>query len=166
MSDILLALDQSSQTSGYSVFTDGKLTDYGKFTFDDSDVGHRLTKIRNKVISLIDQYNITEVGFEDIQLQTGLAGNVQTFKVLAEVYGIIHQLLDEKKIPYQVIPSVTWKSTLGIKGKNRQEQKKNAQLWVINTYNQKPTQDECDAICIGEHLIRHNTENAGFDWAD
>jgi hypothetical protein len=48
-------------------------------------------------------------------------------------------LLDEKKIPYQVVPSVTWKSTLGIKGKNRQEQKKNAQLWVINTYNQKPT---------------------------
>jgi hypothetical protein len=61
------------------------------------------------------------VGFEDIQLQTGLAGNVQTFKVLAEVYGVIHQLLDEKKIPYQVVPSVTWKSTLGIKGKNRQE---------------------------------------------
>lgn len=54
MPDILLALDQASQTSGYSVFTDGKLTEYGKFTFDDADVGHRLTKIRNKVISLID----------------------------------------------------------------------------------------------------------------
>ena len=50
MSDILLALDQASQTSGYSVFTDGKLTDYGKFTYDDDNVGHRLTKIRNKVI--------------------------------------------------------------------------------------------------------------------
>jgi hypothetical protein len=91
---------------------------------------------------------------------------VVTFKTLAEVYGVIHQLLDEKKIPYQIIPSVTWKSTLGIKGKNRQEQKKNAQLWVISTYNEKPTQDECDAICIGEHIIRHNSENAGFDWAD
>lgn len=163
MSDILLALDQASQTSGYSVFTDGKLTDYGKFTYDDDDVGHRLTKIRNKVISLIDQYNITEVAFEDIQMQ---AGNVVTFKTLAEVYGVIHQLLDEKKLPYQIVPSATWKSTLQIKGANRQAQKKNAQLWVINTYNIKPTQDECDAICIGEHVVRKNKQTAGFDWSD
>lgn len=166
MSDILLALDQASQTSGYSVFTDGKLTEYGKFTFDDADVGHRLTKIRNKVISLIDQYNITEVAFEDIQMQTNRVNNVVTFKTLAEVYGVIHQLLDEKKIPYQVVPSVTWKSTLGIKGANRQTQKKNAQLWVINNYNIKPTQDECDAICIGEHIVRKSSENIGFDWSE
>ena len=166
MPNILLALDQSSQTSGYSIFTDGKLTDYGKFTFTDSDVGARLTKIRNKVIELIAQYEISEVAFEDIQLQNTVGNNVVTFKTLAEVYGVIHQLLDEKKIPYQIIPSVTWKSTLGIKGKNRQEQKKNAQLWVISTYNEKPTQDECDAICIGEHIIRQSNQNAGFDWSE
>ena len=166
MPNILLALDQSSQTSGYSVFTDGKLIDYGKFTFTDSDVGARLTKIRNKVIELIAQYEISEVAFEDIQLQNTVGNNVVTFKTLAEVYGVIHQLLDEKKIPYQIIPSVTWKSTLGIKGKNRQEQKKNAQLWVISTYNEKPTQDECDAICIGEHIIRQSNQNAGFDWSE
>ena len=166
MPNILLALDQSSQTSGYSVFTDGKLTDYGKFTFTDSDVGARLTKTRNKVIELIAQYEISEVAFEDIQLQNTVGNNVVTFKTLAEVYGVIHQLLDEKKIPYQIVPSVTWKSTLGIKGKNRQEQKKNAQLWVISTYNEKPTQDECDAICIGEHIIRQSNQNAGFDWSE
>lgn len=166
MPNILLALDQSSQTSGYSVFTDGKLTDYGKFTFTDSDVGARLTKIRNKVIELIAQYEISEVAFEDIQMQNTVGNNVVTFKTLAEVYGVIHQLLDEKKIPYQIVPSVTWKSTLGIKGKNRQEQKKNAQLWVISTYNEKPTQDECDAICIGEHIIRQSNQNAGFDWSE
>lgn len=166
MPNILLALDQSSQTSGYSVFSDGKLTDYGKFTFTDSDVGARLTKIRNKVIELIAQYDISEVAFEDIQLQNTVGNNVVTFKTLAEVYGVIHQLLDEKKIPYQIVPSVTWKSTLGIKGKNRQEQKKNAQLWVISTYNEKPTQDECDAICIGEHIIRQSNQNAGFDWSE
>ena len=166
MSNILLALDQSSQTSGYSVFTDGKLTDYGKFTFSDSDVGTRLTKIRNKVIQLLDQYNITSVAFEDIQFQANRGNNVVTFKTLAEVYGVIHQLLDEKQIPYQIVPSVTWKSTLGIKGADRAAQKKNAQLWVINTYNVKPTQDECDAICIGEHIIRQSNQNAGFDWSE
>ena len=164
----LLALDQSSQVTGYTILDDGKIVKVSHFECT-GDLGDRLVKLRNKVIILIEEYDIEEIVFEDIQLQD-VNGNketgIKTFKVLAEVYGVIHQLLDEKKIPYQVVPSVTWKSTLGIKGKNRQEQKKNAQLWVINTYNQKPTQDECDAICIGEHIIRHNGENAGFDWAD
>ena len=47
----------------------------------------------------------------------------------------------------------TWKSTLGIKGRTRPEQKRNAQQYVINTYGVTPTQDECDAICIGAHYL-------------
>ena len=41
----LLALDQASVTSGYAVFKDGVLVDYGKFTYDD-DIGDRLVKIK------------------------------------------------------------------------------------------------------------------------
>ena len=64
----LLALDQSSRTSGYAIFEDGKLLTYGKFTYDDADFGVRLEKIRNKVENLIHDYQIKEVVFEDIQL--------------------------------------------------------------------------------------------------
>ena len=63
----LLALDQASHTSGYSIFYDDKLEAYGKFTFDDEDIGERLYKIREKVKKLIDKYDINEVAFEDIQ---------------------------------------------------------------------------------------------------
>ena len=45
----LLALDQSSHITGYAVFEDAKLVQYGKFSVDDDDVGERLVKIRNKV---------------------------------------------------------------------------------------------------------------------
>jgi hypothetical protein len=54
---------------------------------------------------------------------------------------------------------------VGIKGRARVDQKRNAQLWVNNTYNIKATQDECDAICIGAHYTNLPAEK-GFDWAD
>ena len=99
----LLALDQASQTSGFAIFKDGKLVDYGKFTFSDNEIADRLVKIRKKIIELIEHYEITEVAFEDIQMQN----NVETFKVLSEVYGVILELLQEKEIKYAIISSNT-----------------------------------------------------------
>lgn len=155
----LLALDQSSRTSGYAIFEDGKLLTYGKFTYDDADFGVRLEKIRNKVENLIHDYQIKEVVFEDIQLQD----NVETFKKLAEVFGVIYELLTELSIPNQTVLASSWKSTLGIKGSARPEQKRNAQEWVFKTYSVKPTQDEADAICIGNHILSRRQE--AFDWS-
>ena len=163
----LLALDQASLTSGFAVFKDDELFDYGKFTFSDNDIAERLVKIRNKVIELIDKYDINKVAFEDIQMQNS-TNNVQTFKVLAEVYGVILELLQEKKIDYVIISSNTWKSTLVIRGRARAEQKRNAQEFVLNTYNIKAIQDICDAICIGTHVIRNPGQTnlaGGFDWS-
>jgi hypothetical protein len=60
----------------------------------------------------------------------------------------------------------SWKSTLGIKGRTRPEQKRNAQEFIQKTYNIKPTQDECDAICIGCHHLIHKVSNDSFDWSD
>lgn len=151
---ILLALDQASKTTGWSIFIDNELKQYGKFTYEDSSLDTRLVKIRNKVKELINEYNPNEVVFEDIQQQNNVANNVQTFKALAEVYGVISELLEEEKIPHSTILSTSWKSTLGIKGKTRSEQKKNAQNYILENYGVKPTQDESDSICIGLAHIR------------
>lgn len=161
MSNTILSLDQSSRVSGYAVFIDGTLYTYGKFTFDDYDMGERLVKIRNKVKELISQYSPDKVVFEDIQQQNNVANNVQTFKILAQVYGVVSELLTELHIPHTSVLAASWKSTLGIKGRTRVEQKRNAQQYVIDKFKEKPTQDECDAICIGEHYLHANTN----DWS-
>lgn len=88
--------------------------------------------------------------------------NVSTFKILAEVFGVLYELCVRMNIPVDAILAGTWKSTLKIKGKTRPEQKKNAQAWVIDTYGVKPTQDECDAICIGAHAIKQI--NSEINW--
>lgn len=164
----LLALDQASRTSGYAVFIDGELTDYGKFTFEDADMGERLHNIREKVAQLIADHGIDYVAFEDIQMQGNITNNVQTFRVLAEVFGVIYELVTGLGIPHTAVLAGTWKSTLGIKGYARAEQKKNAQEYVLNTYGVKAIQDVCDAICIGAHILKKKpipivTES--FDWS-
>lgn len=159
----LLALDQASRVSGWSVFEDDKLIDYGVITATQSDVGDRLYYIRQQVIKLIDKYDIDEVVFEDIQLQDNKINNVQTFKALAEVFGVLDELFVEIKMPRTAVLSTVWKSTLGIKGKDRTAQKKAAQDWVEKNYEIKPTQDECDSICIGVHY--NKTKMDTFDWS-
>ena len=154
----ILALDQASRTSGYAVFQDNTLIASGTFTFDDDNIPKRLVKIRNKTIELIQQYGITKVLLEDIQLQ-GQTNNVSTHKILAEVLGVLEELCAELKIPHEVIHSQTWKSGLNIKGRDRAAQKKNAQEFVLATYNIKVSQDESDAICIGTHYVK-NTKSA------
>lgn len=154
---ILLALDQSSHTSGYSIFDQDKLIAYDKFSFDDKDMGLRLTKIRNKIISIIKEYKVEQIVFEDIQQQNNVANNVQTFKVLAQVQGVILQLVNEMHIPYDIILASIWKSKLGIKGKTRVEQKKNAQIYISNKYNISVIQDIVDSICIGESYLQDST---------
>ena len=163
----ILALDQASVTTGYSIFDNDKLIDYGKFTIEDDDIGVRLVKIRNKVNQLIEDNGIEKVVFEEIQLQNNVVNNVQTFKVLSEVYGVILELIQEKELPYLTVLAGTWKSFLGIKGAKRQEQKRNAQAFIQNTFQIKATQDVCDAICIGLYATGKKVvnENAGFDWS-
>lgn len=80
--------------------------------------------------------------------------NVQTFKVLAEIFGVTQEYLAEHKYGYQVVSSNTWKSKLGIKGRTRPEQKKNAQIYVLEHFNKKVSQDESDAICIGASIVK------------
>ena len=152
----LLALDQASKVTGWAIFEDGELKSYGKISLDDPNTDIRLVQLRQGIQTLVADYNIDEVIFEDIQQQNNVANNVQTFKVLAEVYGVVSELLQEIQIPHSTVLAASWKSTLGIKGRTRAEQKKNAQLYVEQNYGILVIQDIADAVCIGTHHIKKN----------
>ena len=151
----ILALDQASRTTGWSVFQENELVASGTFTYADDDFSLRLVKIRKKVIELIEQYNINKILLEDIQLQ-GQTNNVTTYKALAEVLGVLEELARELNIPHELVHSQTWKSVLDIKGRDRATQKRNAQAYVAATHGKKVSQDESDAICIGAAYIKSN----------
>ena len=164
MSNNILALDQSSRITGYAIFQDSKLVSYGHFTLTNDNIDNRLVEFKQQIIQLIDEHKIDKVIYEDIQMQSNITNNVQTFKILAEIIGVLAETLTELNIPHESILASVWKSHLNIKGRNRAEQKRNAQQYVIDNYNRKPTQDEADAICIGESYIYHSTSIQDFNW--
>ena len=165
----LLALDQSSRCTGWAIFVNDQLEDYGTLTLVNNDIGERLLTLKQEILKLIRKHDINEIAFEDIQMQTSIGNNVSTFKALAEVFGIMQLICTELQIDYTVVSAATWKSTLGIKGKKRTEQKQDAQRYVLETYNISAIQDAVDAICIGTHMVKNPGKNTkvferGINW--
>jgi Holliday junction resolvasome RuvABC endonuclease subunit len=129
-------------------------------------LGDRLVKLRNKIISLIEEYDIDEVVFEDIQLQDVNGSKevgIKTFKVLAEVFGVVYELLMEKKIKNSCVAPITWKAHFKIAGKGRTQEKKMAQNYALKNYNIKCTEDEADSLCIA---LYHFDKSNSFDWSE
>ena len=159
MKNRLLALDQSSRITGFAVFEDSMLIKVGKFTLEDTDFSTRLCKFVKKINQLIQDYEITKVAFEEIQLQQ----NVETFKKLAMVYGLMLYIVEENQLPYEIISSNTWKSKCKIKKSTREPEKKQAQKFVQERYGIKVTQDEADAVCLG---LTCCSSTSDFDWSN
>ena len=165
MPNKLLALDQSSKVTGYTVLEDGKIIEVNHFECTGDDLGNRLEQFRKKIIYLIEKYDIDEIVFEDIQLQD-VNGNketgIKTFKVLAEVFGIMHELCSEIKMPYTAVLPIKWKAHFKIAGKGRAQEKKMAQAYVEKNCNMKCTEDEADSLCIA---LYHFDQSNVFDWS-
>ena len=160
----ILALDQATATSGWSVFEDGQLIAFGKFSFDDTDIFKRIHKVCTQIKILILQYKPNKIVFEDIQMQ-GQVNNVSTFQKLAQLQGAIAETCYLAEIPFELLRPTEWRSICHhLKGneKTRQAQKKVAQNWVKERFGKVCTQDEADAICIG--YAADYTANNELNW--
>lgn len=155
MPKYLLALDQATSNTGWALFKDGKLEDYGVAKADGFEE-QKINAMRNWLIKkiqelkLIPSADITIV-LEDIQLQRN---DVKTFKVLAHLQGVLINVIYKEDLKMFIYYSSEWKSSCGIKGKDRTAQKQNAQKFIEQTYGVKAIQDTCDAICLGVHHIK------------
>lgn len=143
----ILCLDQATKISGYSVFEDGNLVDYGvvKIKKKENDGIERIRLMNEEIIKLIKKVNPNFIVFEDVQFQR----NYGTFKQLSQLQGVIMAYLFKLNIGFQIIEPSAWKSFCSIKGRKRAEQKKNTQIFVKDKYGKEVSEDEADAIGIG-----------------
>lgn len=143
----ILCLDQATKISGYSIFKDKELIAYGKLEVDQNEKNYveRIKQMNDKIIELIENNKPNFVVFEDVQFQR----NYQTYQQLSQLQGVIMGYLFELDLGFQIIEPSGWKSLCGIKGRKREEQKKNTQIFVKDKYNVDASEDEADAIGIG-----------------
>lgn len=164
----ILALDQSTSNTGWALFKDGVLSDYGVFKtegFEEQKIEDMRKWLEKKINEIVLDENVDlKIVLEDIQMQRN---DVKTFKILAHLQGVlINTFFREKekiKSGISIYYSSEWKSSCGIKGKDRTAQKNNAQQFIIDTFGIKVNQDTCDAICLGIHEIRSDERVINFD---
>lgn len=166
----ILALDQATLLTGWSLWDGKDLIAYGAFKSQEKSSPERIHYLKEWLISMIENNNPDLVLLEDIQLQdygngyNGTSTGIITFKVLAKLQGVLEDILIEKSIPYHIVHTATWRAAVGVKGRKRVDKKRSAQLIVKQLYGLTATEDEADAICIGRYGILTYQGSKIIEW--
>lgn len=152
----VLALDQASHVTGWSIYDGEKLVKYGIFKTKSYTEAKRINEVKVWLINMINNWKPDFVGLEDIYVQLGPynpdAVNVLTFKVLAHLQGVLIDTLVENKIEFEVCSASTWRSHCGVKGRTKPDKKRSMQIKVKQFFDVNVTDDEADAIGIGKYI--------------
>lgn len=167
----ILALDQATKVTGYSIFDDGKLVKVGTFFTTSDDEVARCVSVKNWFLSMLQNWKPDYVGIEGIQYQAKVfdgdtVGSVTLFQTLAHLQGTLLVACHENNIPYRVCPTNTWRNVCGVKGRSRADKKKSMQLIAKQWYDINATDDEADAIGIGYYMttvINKNTAVSNWE---
>ncbi len=153
----VLALDQQTHTTGYSIFSNGSLLKFGIFTppHQAETEAARDNAIKHWLISMIQNWEPDVVALEGIQFQTTSSGErvmgVTVFETLARLQGILMDTCFESKIDFLICPTNTWRAHCKVKGRARADRKRSAQLIIKQLYDVSVSDDEADSILIGKY---------------
>lgn len=159
--DRVLALDAATIDSGYALYDGNQLVTFGVFHVDSRlPVTERINKVKQWMLTAIEEWKPDFVGIEHIQLQVyrnqdngAIMRQVETYRVLANLQGVLLDALFEANIPSDLVISSVWREYCGVGGRDREAKKRAAQSKVLSWYNLGCTQDEADAICIGKYFV-------------
>lgn len=163
----ILALDQATKVSGYSIFDNQTLVAKGTFKTTLDDEIARDNAIKNWLISMVEGWQIDLIGLEDIQFQKfeGKEVGVTTYKTLAHLQGILMETCFENNWDYVICAPATWRSYNKVKGRTRPDQKKSMQRITKELFDITVSEDEADAIGIGKYLAESRCKRVEvFDW--
>lgn len=156
----LISLDLATKKSGLAYFENNKyqeshVVDYEKI----KDIDERTVLMGKRLIKALDYYKPTVVYSED----SFKGQNPKTMKCLCKLHGIIMGWCLIHDVEYHFLMPSTWRKYIPDfpNGRNakRDEQKLFSVQYVMDIYNIKPiSDDESDAILIGEAAIRMNSK--------
>lgn len=166
---MLLALDMSTKSTGYSIFDGEKLIYSGCLTASSTDVIKRIKKIMGELKPLLEQYNIDAVIAEEVLPENQYdIKNLRTQKVLMWMQGALEFLIYEynSKIKIEYVYPSEWRKVCGIRtgrGIKRESLKPADISFVKEAFNLDVNDDEADAICIG-YFATHNPKPKEINW--
>jgi Holliday junction resolvasome RuvABC endonuclease subunit len=152
----ILSIDASTKSTGWSVFADKELVDYGCITASSTDLIKRIHKMVDELQIIIQKYNVQKIILEEVRPESGDIGsqNIKTHRALMWLQGALaimaHDICGDPEFIY-LYPS-EWRKVCGIKtgsGVRRDVLKLRDIEFVKNKFNINVNDDIADAICIG-----------------
>lgn len=152
----VLALDQATHTTGWSIFDGKELIKYGHFESKLSEQTARNHEIKLWLINMIDNWQPDVIGIEGIQFQIMEDGQhsmgITVFESLARLQGVMLDTAYELNVESKVCHTQKWRAHCGVKGRKRSDKKRSMQLLTKEWYDVNVTEDEADAIGIGKYV--------------
>lgn len=158
---VVVGLDLSTTSTGFSVYQDGELINHGRFRSDKKNAFDRIDEIYHMVGDLFKAYDIDVVFVEDVPLSSAM--NKRICELLLLLQGTIYSYcINNDCAFYQMEPS-EWRRLAGVKPeKPRREFQKKAAIelvnelhglnfsWIDDKYDKTTgDSDEAEGILIG-----------------
>ena len=138
----ILALDAATIITGYSIYDNDVLVSYGTFKVNkELPTEQRINEIKKWLLAAIKEWEPDFIGLEHIQLQTYGHGQaqVETYRVLANLQGVLIDTIFEACIDHDLAYSTEWRKYCGVgEGTGRENKKKQAFTdlhWLQVCYN-------------------------------
>lgn len=143
----IICLDQSTKITGYSIWDNKQLVDYGTLESNPKEKNpiERMKQQYDLIKKLFEDKNPDYIVIEDTQFQN----NYKTYSQLSNLQGVIFSILFERNKPFTIIEPSAWKKFCSIKGRKRVEQKASTIQMVKEKFGLDISEDEADAIGIG-----------------
>lgn len=142
---------------------------YGTFSFGNKDYTYAraILAIEGLIDTIIKTYDVSAVFIEDIQLRA----NIQSFKKLAQLQGVLVNLFEKNEYLYDFVAPTQWQNYCKARGRSTREikeriktleakGKKESKILSIQFVKEKfdiDTENDnlSDAICIGWFVVNN-----------
>lgn len=160
----VLALDQSTTRSGYSLFINEQYDHSGLVDkHKNKDLNSRFKEMYEGIHEVIETENPDIVVIEDTQMQ---GGNGATYKVLCQLQGAIMGMCYAMNIGFVVVTPSQWRSVLcfrqGPKVK-REELKTQSIAFAKKEFGIDEYEDQMEAVCIGAAFLRMKSKDIDIE---
>ena len=143
----VLALDTSSNKTGWALFTNGKYAESGVIDLHKhKNSEERIKEMCLSITSLIFDKSPNHVVIE----QLPSTRNADTTRKLSRIIGAVYYYCISKSISYMEMPCSTWRKLVVIENSNRKKVKSDSRDHVLQKYKLDINDDEADAINICE----------------
>lgn len=150
----LITIDGSTQKTAVAYFYNGKYKEHKLLDFSkDKDAFSRFKIMAKSLWKLLDLYKPNIIYIEE----TYSATNPQTTKILTRLQGVVYAWCMNNNCNFNTITPSQWRKQLQfLQGREvkRQELKEQSIKYILDKYSLSVTDDEADAICIGDAVIR------------